>query len=104
MGPVYLIDDHWRRAYVRVVDNEPFDFARFGPKPADHVSVGMMCPGCGELFAPGDYTTLVPIGPGADVEARKKQRDGRPYSAVAIEVHAACVAGFGVSLTYGGGQ
>lgn len=65
----------------------------FGPKPADHPSVGEPCPACGELLAAGDYTTLVTLGPGADDEAREKARAGRAYNAVAVEIHWGCATG-----------
>ncbi len=65
----------------------------FGPKLADHPSVGRPCPACQRPFAPGDYTTLVPIGPGEDAEARARKRDGCAYNAVAVEAHYACVTG-----------
>ena len=61
----------------------------FGPKKAGHPSVGQPCPVCRKPFAAGDYTTLVPLGP--DSEEERARRDaGRPYNAVAVEVHAAC--------------
>lgn len=63
---------------------------RFGPKPADHPSVGVECPACQVPFAAGDYTVLVPLGPGADPEARQRAAAGRPYDAVAVEIHWEC--------------
>ena len=51
------------------------------------------CPGCKHLFKEGDYVTLVGIGPGDDPEARAKHRAGRPYNAIAIPAHWACVTG-----------
>lgn len=66
---------------------------RFGPKAADHPSVGEPCPACRQPFEPGDYTTLVTLGPGDDPDARERERAGRPYNAVALEVHYACVTG-----------
>jgi len=63
--------------------------AKFGPKPADHPSVGEKCKVCGREFREGDYTTLVPLGPGDD-EERSKAEQGKPYNAVAIEVHWEC--------------
>ena len=62
----------------------------FGPKLADHPSIGEKCPGCHEEFTEGDMTTLVTIGPGKDPEEQERARAGRAYTAVAIEVHAAC--------------
>lgn len=66
---------------------------RFGPKKADHPSVGEPCPACKQPFAVGDYTTLVVLGPGGDEEARERAREGRVYNAIAVEAHWACVTG-----------
>lgn len=65
----------------------------FGPKAADHPSVGEPCAACRHPFEPGDYTTLVSLGPGEDEEARQRAREGRAYNAVAVEAHWACVTG-----------
>ncbi|HEC66774.1 MAG TPA: hypothetical protein ENI23_15980 [bacterium] len=62
----------------------------FGPKQKDHPSVNDLCQGCGKPFKVGDYTTLITIGPGDDPEEQQKAREGRPYNAVAIEVHFDC--------------
>ena len=66
---------------------------RFGPKKADHPSVGALCPACHEPFMAGDYTTLVALGPGNDPEAQERARDRRVYNAVASEVHWSCATG-----------
>lgn len=65
---------------------------RFGPKAADHPGVGEKCPACHVPFAAGDYTTLVPLGPGGDEEARERRDAGRVYNAIALEVHWDCAA------------
>ena len=65
----------------------------FGPKSADHPSVGRICPACHHKFKPGDYTTLITLGPGADAEEQVKAREGLPYTAVAAEVHWVCATG-----------
>lgn len=62
----------------------------FGPKLASHPSIGMLCPACQKPFQAGDYTTLIPLGPGDDPEAQQAAKEGRPYNAVASEVHWAC--------------
>lgn len=64
-----------------------------GPKKPDHPTVGKPCPACDVPFVAGDYTALVSLGPGASEEDRRKARDGRPYNAVAVEVHFACATG-----------
>lgn len=48
------------------------------------------CPACHQVFQTGDYTVLIPLGPGADPESRKKRDAGRVYNAVAVEVHFDC--------------
>lgn len=65
----------------------------FGPKPADHPSVGNPCPACHAKFRAGDWTALVPIGPGDDAEAQEAVRNGHAYTAIAIEAHWTCVTG-----------
>jgi len=63
---------------------------KFGPKTADHPTVGRDCPACNKPFKEGDYTTLVALGPGDDPEEQERAREGRPYNAVAVEVHWEC--------------
>lgn len=63
---------------------------RFGPKTADHPSVGEPCAACREPFVAGDYTTLIPLGPGKSPNARAAAAAGRSYNAVAVEVHWEC--------------
>ena len=67
--------------------------ARFGPKSKDHPSIGKECPACKVPFKEGDYTILVTLGPGDDPEEQKKCKEGRPYNAVATEVHWKCATG-----------
>lgn len=71
-------------------ENEP---RKFGPKSPDHPSIGRECPACHEPFITGDYTALIAMGPGGALEEREKARTGRPYNAVALEVHWACATG-----------
>jgi hypothetical protein len=66
---------------------------KFGPKTADHPSVGQECPACRVAFAEGDHTTLVVLGPGPDEESQQRARAGRVYNAVAAEVHWTCATG-----------
>ena len=63
---------------------------KFGPKSADHPSIGTPCPACTVAFKEGDFTTLVTLGPGNDEESRKKRDNGKPYNAVALEIHWEC--------------
>ena len=64
--------------------------SKFGPKKADHPTVGTECPACNESFKVGDYTTLVALGPGSDKESQCAALAGRAYNAVAVEVHWDC--------------
>ncbi len=66
---------------------------KFGPKAGDHPSVGKECPACQQPFKIGDYTTLIGLGPGDNPEAQERCKAGRPYNAVAAEVHYACATG-----------
>lgn len=68
------------------------DPRKFGPKSADHPSIGELCPACKKPFAPGDYTTLIALGPGDDPDAQARARAGRAYNAVAVKVHWDCAA------------
>lgn len=79
----------------------PEDLRRFGPKLADHPTVGRECPACHYAFKAGDFTTLVPLGPGNDPDEQDRARAGRPYTAVAAEVHWACATGELVELDGG---
>lgn len=63
---------------------------RYGPKQADDRSVGKLCPACQEPLVVGDFTALVTLGPGNDPEARTARDEGRPYNAVALEIHYDC--------------
>jgi len=81
--------------YMRVHPrDEPGPSRKFEPLAGSHPLVGAeFCPGCLQIFAEGDVTTLVTIGPGADSEERERLRAGRVYNAVAVAAHWACVTG-----------
>lgn len=66
------------------------DLRKFGPKTTDELR---KCPACHKPFRAGDYTTLIALGPGDDPDAQAQARAGRPYNAVALEVHWACATG-----------
>lgn len=53
----------------------------------------MKCPACQVAFVEGDFTTLVPLGPGDSQEAQERARTDRAYNAVALEVHWSCGTG-----------
>lgn len=65
----------------------------FGPLVEGNAEIGKPCPACQKPFAIGQYTTLVALGPSDDPEQQALARDGRPYIAVAIQAHYACVTG-----------
>lgn len=69
------------------------ELRKFGPKAANSPSVGSPCEACHKPFKEGDYTALVPLGPGDGPEERRKAAEGKPYNAIAIEVHYACATG-----------
>lgn len=67
---------------------------KFGPKPEDFDPEGYKpCVACQVPFKVGDYSTLIPLGPGDDPEAQARCVAGRPYNAVAVEVHWTCATG-----------
>lgn len=74
-------------------DESHSDLRPFGPKRADHPSCGKACTACKQPMAEGQYTTLVALGPGDNGEAQARARAGRPYNAVAVEVHWTCATG-----------
>jgi len=73
----------------------PTHIHKYSPLPSDHplVKDGTKCPGCDAAFQTGDVTTLIAIGPGSDDVERRRARDGKPYNAIAIPAHYACVTG-----------
>lgn len=68
----------------------------FGPRPEVHK--GDSCPACDKPFVVGDHTTLIPLGPGEDPEARERAREGRWFNSVAVEVHYVCATGSPANL------
>ena len=90
-GPFTVVPGGMTFVRHRVTDRE--SIRKSGPKPADHPSIGMPCPACLETFREGDYTTLVPLGPGGDVETQETAYSGRWFNAVALECHYRCVVG-----------
>ena len=77
--------------YVRArKGKELSDRDPFGPKTDDHPTVGMLCLACARELQSGDYTVLIPLGPGDDEEAREKALEGRWHNAAAVEIHALC--------------
>lgn len=66
---------------------------KFGPMSEDHPAVGTECAACRQEFLAGDWTCLVPLGPGDDPEARRAAWADRVYTGVAAHCHWACVTG-----------
>ncbi len=64
----------------------------FGPKEEIRES-DVPCPACHKDFKIGDYTTLIPVGPGENVTEQRKCKRGVSYNAVAAEVHYLCATG-----------
>jgi hypothetical protein len=62
---------------------------KFGPKKGE----SRRCPICDDWIVAGEYSTLIALGPGDNPEARKRSRESRPYTAVAVEVHWSCATG-----------
>lgn len=66
---------------------------KIGPKDVRHPTVGGSCLLCQENFKAGDYTTILPLGPGADRESRLLCKAGEPYEGIGVEVHYICATG-----------
>lgn len=72
---------------------------KIGPKDVRHPTIGGICLLCQETFAAGDYTTILPLGPGGDHESRTLCKAGQPYEGIGVEVHWTCATGEpGVSI------
>ena len=54
---------------------------------------GVACPSCNTSLQPGDLCTLVPIGPGADPEARRAARLNVRFNVASLIVCWPCVSG-----------
>lgn len=50
--------------------------AKFGPAEQDDPAVGELCPACRKPFVVGDYTTLIPLGPGDNPDRQALARAG----------------------------
>jgi hypothetical protein len=64
-----------------------------GPVPSNEQAWGRPCPACQVPLEEGDMVAVLPIGPGADPDARVKAKAGQPYECVHIEIHWACLTG-----------
>ena len=53
----------------------------------------VQCPACFKPLLPGQFFTMIPIGPGPDPHKRSLARSNLPYLPVFLEVHWACVTG-----------
>lgn len=79
--------------YVRILITEDGRLRKFGPVQEGQAGVGDDCPACGWSIKVGDYTALVPLGPGDDPEEQAKAREGRYFNASAVQVHWSCATG-----------
>lgn len=93
--PVYISDNGRKVALLfariqggRLVTEDPP--RPFGPRPPDEPRI---CPACGRAILTGQYTGLVPLGPGADSAEQERARAGGPFHAVCAELHWACLTG-----------
>jgi hypothetical protein len=66
---------------------------KIGPKDTRHPTVGGTCLLCQEAFVGGDYTSILPMGPGGDQESRTLCKAGQTYQGIGIEVHWTCATG-----------
>jgi len=66
---------------------------KFGPKEPNHPTRGGTCLLCQERLKVGEYTTVIPLGPGNDEDAQAACRAGRPYHGIGIEAHWGCATG-----------
>lgn len=65
----------------------------FGPLPPGHPIIDQLCLGCDEVFAEGEFGCLIAIGPGGDLEYRRRAASGHYYNARAVPVHLRCAIG-----------
>jgi hypothetical protein len=69
-------------------DTDPFDgMSTFRLSENFHVN----CVGCEKSLLKGEEVTIILIGPGDDVEARKKAALGQAYNAIGRTAHVLCV-------------
>ena len=68
---------------------------KFNPLTEEHplVKDKVECPACQKVFAAGDVTTLVMLGPGDDPENQRKAKLGLAYNSIAVPVHWSCATG-----------
>lgn len=66
---------------------------KIGPKDHRHPTVGGVCLLCQEAFKGGDYTSILPMGPGPDEESRTLCKAGQNYEGIGVEVHWLCATG-----------
>lgn len=60
----------------------------------EEVAEGLgVCVACRSYFEEGEYSVLIPLGPGDDTEAQEKAKAGQWYNAVAVAIHDTCSGG-----------
>lgn len=71
-----------------------FVIQRFGPaKALEEGKLPRRCTACGENIIEGEYSGLIPLGPGGDAEEREKANGTKNYNAICVEIHWACATG-----------
>jgi hypothetical protein len=92
LAPEFNLDPvaAYQKAPVRSV---PLDLFGFDPLPATHPMIGKACAACDHEFIAGDITTIVPLGPADNQEARQKSAAGHYYVGVGVCVHFVCATG-----------
>lgn len=66
---------------------------KIGPKDIGHFTVGGVCLLCQDSYRVGDYTTILPLGPGSDPASRTLCKADEPYEGIGVEVHWICATG-----------
>ena len=69
------------------------DLQRLGPLDAANAHCATWCPACRRRFQPGDFYTLIVLGPGGDFEQRELAVSELPFKAVAVAIHWSCATG-----------
>lgn len=81
------------RTYVRAQRHNLPTPTSSGTFNADRAVDAGACLLCGQLFGAGDRWALVPLGPGAGVEARERCAARSWFNAIAVVTHLACLTG-----------
>jgi hypothetical protein len=95
-GGSSTINPCWTMVRTQGQGREAMPYVR---RPAEHPGIAgrqldsllhRQCPGCAGALRDDDELVTVPLGPGANTEARAAQRRGEWFDAVAVVCHRAC--------------